>query len=260
VSTIVFLHAHPDDEASQTSGTMALAADRGDRVVVVFATGGEHGERPEDLPADVSVADHRRSEAEASARVLGIARVAWLGYVDSGMTGWEQNHAAGAFCAADLGEAAERLAAILREESADVLVGYDWHGVYGHPDHVRVHEVARAAAELTGIRVLDATLNRSRMIEQHEAAQAAGLEPEFDPQTPMDDGRPIGSLAEEITWDVDVTAAIDRKRASLEAHRSQATDIGFFLSMPDDVFRAAFGEESYIDPVVGGPARKGWPF
>ncbi|MGB3953790.1 MAG: PIG-L family deacetylase, partial [Brooklawnia sp.] len=43
VSTIVFLHAHPDDEASQTAGTMMLAAERGHRVVVVFATGGEHG-------------------------------------------------------------------------------------------------------------------------------------------------------------------------------------------------------------------------
>ena len=64
-------------------------------------------------------------------------RVAWLGYRDSGMTGWEQNTHDGAFHSADLDEAAGRLAAILDEEHADILVGYDWHGGYGHPDHVR---------------------------------------------------------------------------------------------------------------------------
>ena len=44
MATIVYCHAHPDDEASQTSGTMARAAAEGHRVVVVFATNGEHGE------------------------------------------------------------------------------------------------------------------------------------------------------------------------------------------------------------------------
>jgi len=260
MSTIVFLHAHPDDEASQTSGTMALAADQGHRVVVVFATGGEHGEQPDDLPEGTTVAAHRRTEAEASAQVLGIARVAWLGYVDSGMTGWEQNGADGAFASADTDEAAERLAEILREESADVVVGYDWHGGYGHPDHVKVHHVAHAAAGLTGTRVLEATMNRSRMIEQAAQAKALGLDSDFDPEAPMDDGRPIGMLAEDITWDVDVTSVLDRKRAAMQAHGSQISDIGWFLSMPEEMFRGAFGAESFIDPVVGGPARPGWPF
>ena len=44
MATIVYLHAHPDDEASQTAGTMARASAEGHRVVVVFATNGDHGE------------------------------------------------------------------------------------------------------------------------------------------------------------------------------------------------------------------------
>lgn len=48
VSTIVFLHAHPDDEASQTSGSMARASGEGHHVVVVYATNGDHGEAPAD--------------------------------------------------------------------------------------------------------------------------------------------------------------------------------------------------------------------
>src|SRR6478672_11988721 len=88
VSTIVFVHAHPDDESSQTSGSMARAASEGHRVVVVYATGGEHGELPaQGLPDGETLVDWRRREADASAAVLGVQRVAWLGFADSGMSG-----------------------------------------------------------------------------------------------------------------------------------------------------------------------------
>ena len=43
MAVIVFLHAHPDDESSQTAGTMARAAAEGHRVVEVFATNGDFG-------------------------------------------------------------------------------------------------------------------------------------------------------------------------------------------------------------------------
>ena len=96
MTTIVFVHAHPDDETTQTSGSMARASAQGDRVVVVYATNGDHGDAPEDLADGETVVDRRRAEAEASARATGTQRVEWLGYADSGMTGWEQNGAAGA--------------------------------------------------------------------------------------------------------------------------------------------------------------------
>ena len=142
MAVIVFLHAHPDDESSQTAGTMARAAAEGHRVVEIFATNGDFGtplEAADDAQEVLSVADHRRTEAAAAARVLGISRVEWLGYHDSGMTGWEQNDGEACFHRADIDEAARAVAAILDDEGADVLVGYDWHGGYGHPDHVKVH-------------------------------------------------------------------------------------------------------------------------
>src|SRR5262245_6453415 len=163
MATIVYLHAHPDDEASQTSGAMARASAEGHRVVVVFATHGEHGEVAADVAEGESVADYRRREAESSAAVLGLAKIVWLGYSDSGMTGWEQNDADGSFHRADLDEAARRLAEVLDAEEADVLVGYDWHGGYGHPDHIKVHHVAHRAAKLAGRtpRLLQSTVNRT---------------------------------------------------------------------------------------------------
>jgi LmbE family N-acetylglucosaminyl deacetylase len=262
VSTIVYCHAHPDDEASQTSGAMARAAAEGHRVVVVFATNGEHGEVAADAVEGESVADYRRREAEASAAVLGLARIAWLGYADSGMNGWEQNDAEGSFHRADLDEAARRLADVLDEEDADVLVGYDWHGGYGHPDHVKVHHVVHRAAALARRRprVLESTMNRTDMTRQFAEARAAGVDIEWSPEDPMDDGNPLGTPEEEITWEVDVSAYLPQKRAALEAHRSQATDIEQFLAMPPEIFGRAFGREHYIEPGVDGPMRRAWPF
>ena len=262
--TIVFLHAHPDDEASQTAGAMARATAEGSRVVTVFATGGEHGEAPRGgLPEGETLTDWRRREAEASAAVLGVQRVAWLGYRDSGMTGWEQNSHDGAFHAADLDEAAGRLAAILDEEDADVLVGYDWHGGYGHPDHVRVHAVVHRAAELAARRpkLLESTMNRDQVRTFHEAAVAAGQgEQSFDPDSRMDDGNPLGTPEAEIHWRVDVTDFLAERRAALEAHASQATDIEGMLGMPEEYFLAFFGFEHYIEPGREPGMQPGWPF
>ena len=269
VATIVFLHAHPDDEASQTSGAMARAAAQGDRVVVVFATNGEHGEVPDDLAPGETLIDRRRREAEASAAALGVARIEWLGYSDSGMTGWEQNSAAGSLHTADVADAGMRLARILDREDADVVVGYDWHGGYGHPDHVQVHRVLHEGAKLAARRprVLESTGNRDVMRGLYQSALAAGMaDAGWDPDQPMDDGNPFGTPEEEITWAVDVREFLPQRRAALAAHRSQKTDIEGMLAMPPEIFETFFGTEHYVEPEWQAPddaepgMQRGWPF
>ena len=259
--TIVFLHAHPDDEASQTSGSMARAAAEGSRVVVVFATNGDHGEAPADLVPGETVVERRRSEARASADLLGIHRVAWLGYADSGMTGWEQNSHEKAFAAASVDEAARRFADVLDEEDADIAVGYDWHGGYGHPDHVQVHRVLHRGADLAARRprVLESTTNRDALRTMAQGASAAG-EDGFDPDGPMDDGNPMGTPADEIHWRVDVTEQLDQRRAALQCHASQTSDVGMLLAMPEEVFDVLFGHEHYIEPGRDAGITDGWPF
>lgn len=266
MGTLVCFHAHPDDEAISTGGTLARASAEGHRVVLVVATGGEWGERPEDL-GDESLADRRRRETDASAAALGVHRVAWLGYEDSGMTGWEQNANPGSFLQADLDEAGERLASILREESADILTIYDWHGVYGHPDHIKVHTVGVRAAELAGTpKVLEATMNRNLIVElQRAAAQMAEdgavVDRDFDPEAPADDGNPFGTPAHEITLAVDVKPYLPQKRAALGCHRSQISETSFFSQMPDEVFTLAFGTEWFIERGVTTDApQHGWIF
>ena len=70
MSTLVFLHAHPDDESISTGGTIARAVAEGHRVVLVVGTHGDHGETPADLAAGETLVDRRRAETEESCAVL----------------------------------------------------------------------------------------------------------------------------------------------------------------------------------------------
>jgi LmbE family N-acetylglucosaminyl deacetylase len=259
MGTLVALHAHPDDESLTTGGSLARASAEGHRVVLVVATNGDFGEVPEDLAPGETLIDRRRAETMRSATALGIHRVVWLGYKDSGMTGWEQNSDPLAFLQAPIDEAAELLAAILREEAADVLTTYDWHGNYGHPDHVKVHTVGHRAADLAGTpAVYEATINRDAFVAM--VAGSDGFGPDFDPEGPADDGNPIGMPEAELTLRVDVSAYIERKRASIMSHVSQVTDTGTFLAMPDEVFAVAFGTEWFIERGAEPGLRDGFLF
>jgi len=244
--TLVTFHAHPDDESIATAGTMARAKAEGHRVVLVVATRGELGEyAPDALAPGETLAKRRVEEQRAAAEVLGVDRVEYLGYRDSGMDGEPSNHDAGAFASADVEEAARRLAEILRREKADVLTVYDDHGAYGHPDHVQVHRVGIRAAELAGTRrVYESTMNRDfiRGMLENRASEMPDA-PDAPDATEMDD---FGSPEDIITTTVDVGDFVDRKRAAMQAHASQIPPDSFFLSLPPDAFRAAFGVEWFI--------------
>jgi LmbE family N-acetylglucosaminyl deacetylase len=244
-ATIVSFHAHPDDEAILVGGTLALAADAGHRVVLVFATRGDLGEVDDGVLApDERLGERREQEARDAARVLGAARVEFLPFHDSGMAGEPTNDAPEAFAAADVEAAAGHLAALLREEHADVLTVYDERGGYGHPDHIQVHVVGRRAAALAGTpRVYAATVSKEHYL---------GLADRMADQLPADMDRPdpeqldLGVPEARITTTVDVSGVLDRKRAAMAAHPSQIAEESFFLALPDDLFDAAFGTEWYI--------------
>ena len=242
MATLVSFHAHPDDECIACGGVIRKAHEDGHRVVLVVATRGELGEIPEGLLDDGEELWQRRIlETQASADILGVDRLEFLGYTDSGMMGDPTNDRPGTFWTADVEEAAAKLAAILIDENADVLTVYDDHGGYGHPDHIQVHRVGMRAAELAGTpRVYQSTINRDRAIAgRREFDRLNGVE---TPELAEDFGTPES----EITCAVDVTAFADHKRRAMRAHASQISEQSFFLAMPDEAFRFAFGTEWFI--------------
>ncbi len=251
MSTLLLVHAHPDDEAIATGGIMVRAHGEGRRVVLVTCTRGEEGEihNMDATATRPRLAEVRTRELERACAVLGVDRLALLGYRDSGMAGTPANDDPASFHRAPLLEAAQRLAGILRQERPDVVVTYGADGIYGHPDHVKAHHVTVAALDLLdaeGWRPAKAyfcAVPRSFMEEMRRRAQELFGEGVFNDEI----GRQIAGVPdEEITTIVDVTAFIDRKRQAFAAHVSQNDPDSPFQSAAGQIFELAFGREAYV--------------
>ena len=250
--SVVFLHAHPDDEAIFTGGTMALLGARGIRVVLVLATEGERGLPSPLVGPGVPLSVRRVAETARAAERLGAERVEFLGYHDSGMAGDPANTAAGAFASASVDEAAERLRRILVEEEAAALVTYDAFGVYGHPDHVQVHRVAVLAAERAGVPTLyEATVDREYLhfVESHLVVEAS--RPERGELGLAASG--LGLSTVEIDCTVDVREVLATKRLAMADHASQIPEACSALRLPDSDFAAVYGFEWYARRGPSGP-------
>jgi LmbE family N-acetylglucosaminyl deacetylase len=248
MATVVAFHAHPDDEVLLTGGTLARLAAEGHRVVIAVATDGVMRE------ATAPGAHIRLDELRASAVVLGVTRVVHLGYADSGHGPvlYPDPRDRVRFARADVAEAAAKLAGLLRDEQAEVLLSYDVQGGYGHRDHVKVHEVGARAAEMAGgVRVLEATLPREpvvwvsrmlkllRVVDRNDAAAACRA---FSPRSA-------------ISHRLDVRRFAPQKRAALAAHASQQRKKGrsgrlfwVLTRMPAPVFGLLLGREWFIEP------------
>jgi LmbE family N-acetylglucosaminyl deacetylase len=228
VSTTVFFHAHPDDESIFTGGTIRRLADRGDRAVVVLATG----------------TAERRAEAERACAALGVSALRWLDYHDSGLHGEAPGDT---FVNAPIEEAAHRLAGILAEEHADALVVYDPGGIYGHPDHIAVHRVGRIAAQLAGTTtVYECTVDREYLhfVETHLVGHA--VESLLGVEVGATNAAPLGVPTVLVDLTIDVRAQRDAKRAAMAAHASQISVDSETLTMTDDTFNGVYGFEWYM--------------
>ena len=152
--TLMTVHAHPDDETISTGGAMAKAVAQGRRVVLVTCTRGEMGEivvKDLDTPENHRrLAELRAAELEAAMAELAVTEWENLGYRDSDMMGRAGNRDPRSFWQADLDEAAGRLTWLVRRYQPDVMTTYNDFGGYGHPDHIRTHDVAVRAFDRAG--------------------------------------------------------------------------------------------------------------
>jgi LmbE family N-acetylglucosaminyl deacetylase len=152
--TLMTVHAHPDDETITTGGLMAKSVAAGRRVVLVTCTRGELGEIV--VPELDTPSNHRRlgeiraGELEDAMGELGVTEWENLGFRDSDMMGRVGNVDARSFWQADLDEAARRLTWLVRLYRPHVMTTYNDFGGYGHPDHIRTHDVAVRAFPRAG--------------------------------------------------------------------------------------------------------------
>jgi LmbE family N-acetylglucosaminyl deacetylase len=247
MATIIAFHAHPDDEALLTGGTLARLAAEGHRVIIVVATDGVVD------PGTGPGARTRLDELATSASRLGAARVAHLGYADSGHGPILFPDPPGRlrFARADVDEAAGRLRALIREEHADLLLSYDPRGGYGHRDHIQVHRVGAHAAKLTGIRVLEATLPRELVRLAFRRARPLRLLVRYDPEAIRVSFTPRAAITHRVT----VRRYARQKQAAIAAHASFLRETSrtarlarLMVALPPPVFGLAFGYEWFVEP------------
>jgi len=256
---LLSVHAHPDDESSKGSSTVAKYHAEGVYASLVCCTGGEEGEilneemnRPEVIE---NLADVRRQELEAAVEIIGYDTLHWLGYRDSGMKDSDANAHPDCFAAAPFDEAVARLAQIIRQERPHVILSYAAaRGGYEHPDHERVHEItdpaitlaADPAADLTGEpwqvdKLYFSTWSMARILAHHDKFVELGLESPYPKEWLERKGQD-----HLVTTKVDITDWYQVRVDSLLAHRTQVDPASpFWFGLPTDEAVAAYPWEDY---------------
>lgn len=260
----MFVHAHPDDESSKGSATMARYAKEGHRVSVVTLTDGMAGEilnpamdRPGVLERMPQV---RAEELERALQILGVTDHFAFGYPDSGYVkdfdGDGTALADDAFYNVPFEEPVERLVATIRAERPDVLVTYPEGGGYPHPDHIRCHDVSLAAFDAAAdpdrfpsagepweVRKLYyvGVFYRRKLEALHQACLDRGIESPYtrwldrlDPDEPCP-----------ATTHVEVGDFLDHRRRALLAHETQIDPNGQWFKVPDELVREVYPYEDF---------------
>jgi mycothiol S-conjugate amidase len=264
---LLTVHAHPDDEASKGSATVAKYVSEGVRAVLVSCTGGEAGEvlnKAMDTPEVVAnLAAIRARELTASAAAIGYAAVHLLGYHDSGMPGTDWNQRPDNFLNAPIDEAIGKLVRIIRAERPQVIVTYaDGREGYGHPDHLRVHDISGPAFEAAGdlyrypelghpwqplkLYYIGGAMSAKRMQALTRLYEAMGEENPFARWQARRRERGLPEMRPDtVTTLIDVGDFLSVRRASLLAHRTQIDPEGTWMRIPDDALREAFPWDEY---------------
>lgn len=266
--------AHPDDETFGCGGTLARCAAECGPVDLVCATRGEVGEisdpalaTPETLP------QVREEELRCASRTLGVRELHLLGYRDSGMAGTPDNDHPRALCRADSQEVVGRLVALIRRLRPAVVITFDPHGAYGHPDHMAIHRFAteafHAAADLQRFpehpgphrpaRLYYVGIPRSRLRAMIEYAAEAGSPIDFG-NIPLEEA---GIPDEAITTEVSVAPYAQAKRQAMQCHRTQLGPVSPFSQLPPQALEEFMGREFFIrayPPPPPGSPREEWLF
>jgi N-acetyl-1-D-myo-inositol-2-amino-2-deoxy-alpha-D-glucopyranoside deacetylase len=238
---------------------MASYVARGAHVTLITCTRGEEGEIlvPElaHLASDKEdgLGAHREIELAAAMKELGVTDFRFLGgskksWRDSGMIGTPQNTRPDVFWNCDLDEAARHLELVIHEVKPHVLITYDENGGYGHPDHIKAHQVAMRAAELARINGWDIqkiywnTIPVSVIEEGIEAMKGTGVD--FFGVEKAEDF-PFAAPDELVTTVFNGDEFVEKKMAAMKAHPTQIAVDGPFFALSDNLGFRVWGREFY---------------
>jgi mycothiol S-conjugate amidase len=261
---LMSVHAHPDDESSKGAATLARYVAEGHEVMVVTCTGGEAGSilNPAmDKPGVLeNMAEIRRQEMAEAARILGVEH-RWLGFVDSGLPEGDPKPPLpdGCFALVPLEKSAAALVEVIREFRPHVMVTYDEHGGYPHPDHIRCHEVSVAAFDAAGdpeqfteagepwqpLKLYYSHgFSRAKLLAMHDALLSRGLESPYDEWLERWKSD-APDVIERVTTRVECGDYFEVQARALRAHATQIDPTSRWFAVPLDVQREVWPTEEY---------------
>ena len=261
---LMAVHAHPDDESSKGAATSAKYAAEGNEVLIVTLTGGERGDilNPAmDRPGiKERMSEVRKEEMAKAAAALGVEQT-WLGFVDSGLPEGDPLPPLpeGSFATLPVEVPTEKLVALVRKFRPHVMITYDEHGGYPHPDHIMCHKVSVAAFEAAGdpaafpaagepwtVSKLYYTHGfiRDRMVLFSEEFEKNGQESPFaEWLSKWDPSR--GDLMGRVTTQVECAEYFPQRDDALRAHATQIDPNGMFFAVPLEWQQRLWPTEEY---------------
>ena len=256
---LLLVHAHPDDETINNGVTMAKYAVEGVHVTLVTCTRGEEGEvlveSLKNLASDKDdkLGDHREIELKDAMIELGISDFRFLGspnkkWRDSGMLGAPQNERNDVFWQSDLDEAANELVKVILEIKPQVMITYDEIGGYGHPDHIKAHQVAMRAAEISAnqgwqiTKIYWNTMPKSVLQTSMDKMKEMGSE--FFGAESVDE-LPFAKADELVTSVVKAQEYVPQKLAAMKAHATQISVDGPFFALSNNLGLSVWADEYY---------------
>jgi N-acetyl-1-D-myo-inositol-2-amino-2-deoxy-alpha-D-glucopyranoside deacetylase len=263
-ASLLVVLAHPDDEIFH-GGVLMHLSQQGVRVTLVCATNGEAGKPHPSVGAVDDLGALRTEELRLSCQRLGIDPPVLLGFHDSARGERQRHGDARALANVDMLEVEAAIRRVIDHVRPQVLLTFDSHGGYYHPDHLAVQRATTAAFFSSGVmgaaapeRLFYSTMLCDVFRVLADKSRGRGITDGLDPDV-------FGTTPEMIAVSFDAASFLQRKFLALAAHRSAFGVTEEMLSSPPDgmremldAFRPVFEREVFVLGGTRVPTRR-WP-
>jgi N-acetyl-1-D-myo-inositol-2-amino-2-deoxy-alpha-D-glucopyranoside deacetylase len=264
-AAVLAVYAHPDDELFHGGLTLAHLSERGAQVTVACATKGEAGKVNPSVGPVADVGAHRAEELRLSCKRLGLGEPVFLGFHDSARKERQRHDDPRALANVDMLQVEAAVRRVIADVKPHVLVTFDPHGGYYHPDHLAVHRATTAAFFSSGVigpeapeRLFFSVFSVEAYRAYAEATRGSGVADGLDPHV-------FAVAPEMIAVSFDTRPHMERKLAAFAAHQSAfGLTLETVMNPPPEQarilrgFRPLTEEEVFVLGGARGPIRH-WP-
>ncbi len=230
--SLLAVFAHPDDEAFSSGGILTHYAKLGVRVELLCATRGEAGKITDPNLSITDLGKHREHELRLACAAMDISEPRFMDYHDSGRLERLRKDDPLATINIDYLEMEQKIIEVIRETKPQVLLTFDPHGGYNHPDHLSVYRAASAAFFSSGH--LEEAPKRLFFTAFPLETMKEWIKQPGGPMTPGMTPEVFGVSADTIAVTFDGSAYTEQKLAALAAHGSQTGENSRMGQLPPE--------------------------